>query len=596
MTDVFLSYSREDQVIARRFAEGFEREGVGVWWDETLRSGEAYDEVTEKALREAKAVVVLWSKTSVASRWVRAEATLADRNKTLVPVMIETCDRPIMFELTQSAELMHWDGSPKDRVWMGLVADVKRRIAARSVLTPSPLAAITHPASRAPYEGASVRPAILVLPFVNMSGDPEQEYFSDGVTEDIITDLGRVSALSVVSRNAAFSLKGRTIAAAQIGREQHVSHILEGSIRKSGSRVRITAQLVEVTTDAQIWADRFDRTLDDIFAIQEEISQAIVAALKVKLAPAERKAIAQRTTNSSEAYELFLLARQFSRTGSERMQPLIARICNRIVELDASCAQAWAQLSFAESEMAQRGVSGSSLDRAVLAAEKAIALDPNLAEGYAALAEARGRGAGMDLVAGHSYIETALRMNPNSFEAQLCAGYLDIAGQKYPDAIRHFEIAMTLDPVAYRPAGMIVQAYAGLGDKQKADAAARILVSHCEKLLEVEPDHGGALGFMVPALAQLGEVDRAREWARRAVLFDPDNVRLLYNLSCGMARMNDAEAACDLLEGVFSKVNSGWLAWVDKDNDFDSMRSYPRFVTMLTTARTQLESAESRGT
>ena len=428
-----------------------------------------------------------------------------------------------------------------------------------------------------------------------MSGDPEQEYFSDGVTEDIITDLGRVSALSVVSRNAAFALKGRTIAAAQIGREQHASHILEGSIRKSGSRVRITAQLVQATTDEQIWADRFDRTLDDIFAIQDEISQAIVSALKLKLAPAEKKAIGQRTTNSSEAYELFLLARQFSRTGSERMQPLIARICNRIVELDSTCAQAWAQLSFAESEMAQRGMAGSSMERAVSAAEKAIALDPDLAEGYAALAEARGRGAGMDLVAGQKYIETALRLNPNSFEANLCAGYLEIAGKKYADAIRHFELAMAVDTVAYRPAGMIVQAYAGLGDKQKADAAARVLVACCEELLEVEPDHGGALGFMVPALAQLGEVDRAREWARRAVLFDPDNVRLLYNLACGMARMDDPEAACDLLEGVLSKVDSGWLHWVDTDNDFDSMRSYPRFVAMLTKARKRFESVASQG-
>ncbi len=150
---------------------------------------------------------------------------------------------------------------------------------------------------------------------------------------------------------------------------------------------------------------------------------------------------------------------------------------------------------------------------------------------------------------------------------------------------------MALDPSAYRPAGMIVQAYVGVGDKQKAEAAARRLVERCEKLLAVEPDHGGALGFMVPALAELGETDRAREWARRAVLFDPDNVRLLYNLACGMARMKDAEAACDLLEGVLVKINSGWLLWVDKDNDFDSMRDYPRFVAMLAKARERFAKA-----
>ena len=115
--DIFLSYNREDSDTARRFAEGLEREGFSVWWDQTLRSGEAYDEVTEAALKAAKAVVVLWSPRSVVSRWVRAEATIADRNKTLVPVMIEPCERPIMFELTQTAELGHWQGDAGDKVW-----------------------------------------------------------------------------------------------------------------------------------------------------------------------------------------------------------------------------------------------------------------------------------------------------------------------------------------------------------------------------------------------------------------------------------------------------------------------------------------------
>ena len=126
MSDIFLSYNREDSDTARRFAEGLEREGFSVWWDQTLRSGEAYDEVTEAALKAAKAVVVLWSPRSVVSRWVRAEATIADRNKTLVPVMIEACERPIMFELTQTAELGHWTGDSGDPAWRGFLADLQR--------------------------------------------------------------------------------------------------------------------------------------------------------------------------------------------------------------------------------------------------------------------------------------------------------------------------------------------------------------------------------------------------------------------------------------------------------------------------------------
>jgi len=154
-------------------------------------------------LRAAKAVIVLWSPRSVASRWVRAEATLADRNKTLAPVIIEPCERPIMFELTQTADLSHWQGALDDPVWLSLVAEVRRFVGVRN----TPLPAAVGP--RAVVDG---RPSILVLPLINMSGDPEQEYFSDGVSEDIITDLGRVSALSVISRNTAFSYKGKTVA------------------------------------------------------------------------------------------------------------------------------------------------------------------------------------------------------------------------------------------------------------------------------------------------------------------------------------------------------------------------------------------------
>jgi len=126
--DIFLSYNREDQAIARRFAEAFTALGFDVWWDVTLRAGQAYDEVTETALRSAKAVVVLWSKRSVASRWVRAEATLGDRNGTLLPAMIEACERPVMFELTQTANLSHWQGEPDDAAWLAFLEDVRRRI------------------------------------------------------------------------------------------------------------------------------------------------------------------------------------------------------------------------------------------------------------------------------------------------------------------------------------------------------------------------------------------------------------------------------------------------------------------------------------
>ena len=424
-----------------------------------------------------------------------------------------------------------------------------------------------------------------MLPFANLSGDRQEEYFSDGVSEDIITDLGKVGALAVVSRNTAFSYKGKTVAAAQLARQLGISHILEGSVRRAGPRVRITAQLLDAATDSQVWAERYDRTLEDIFAIQDEISEAIVSALKVKLAPAERKAIETRATTNPEAYELFLLARQFDRNGSERMKPLIVRICERIVEIDPGFARAWAQLSFAEAELSQRNVAGASAERSFEAARRAVELAPDLAEAHAALAEAIGRGPDMNLEAGASAIEMALRLDPRCYEAQLYAGYFQVIQGHFDEAVAHFEAAIDIDPIAYRAAGMVVQAYEGLGDRANVEASARRSLERCERILAVEPDHSGALGFLVTALAELGQADRARQWARWAVLFDPDNLRLRYNLACGLAKLKDVEAACDLLDSVVEQVSGGWLRWMDTDNSLDPIRAHPRFAALMARAR-----------
>ena len=205
--------------------------------------------------------------------------------------------------------------------------------------------ALTGPAARDPEDVAPApqeqldkeRPSIAVLPFNNMSGDPEQEYFSDGITEDIITDLSKASALSVIARNSAFAFKGKNVDVLQVARQLKVSHVLEGSVRKAGGRVRITAQLIDGAHNDHVWAERYDRDLNDIFALQDEISEAIVKALKLKLLPEEKKAIEQRGTESVEAYNLFLMARQNYVIGGEsdlRRAEATIRICQRVTEID----------------------------------------------------------------------------------------------------------------------------------------------------------------------------------------------------------------------------------------------------------------------
>jgi TolB-like protein len=344
MPDVFLSYSRHDQATARRFAEAFEREGLSVWWDQTLRSGENYDQVTESALREAKAVVVLWSKHSVDSRWVRAEATQADRNGTLVPVMIEPCNRPIMFELKHTAELAHWKGDAGDKAWVAFVSDVRQFVKKEAAGTPSPtvaqpvvrqvkrispiaitiaaaalvIAAVLWKVNRAPgsaatpiataataSSAAAKEVTLAVLPFADMSEAHNQEYLSDGLTEEILNQLAQIKALRVTGRTSSFSFKGKNEDLRVIGEKLGVANLLEGSIRKDGSELRITAQLINSKDGTHLWSQTYDRELSKVFVLQEEIARDVAKALSIKLDVGDMPR-AQGGTTNLDAYEKYL--------------------------------------------------------------------------------------------------------------------------------------------------------------------------------------------------------------------------------------------------------------------------------------------------
>ncbi|MEZ5959707.1 MAG: adenylate/guanylate cyclase domain-containing protein [Hyphomonadaceae bacterium] len=434
--------------------------------------------------------------------------------------------------------------------------------------------------------------SICVLPFANMSGDQEQEFFSDGITEDIITDLSKVSALWVAARNTAFTFKGKPVNVPQAARQLNVTHVLEGSVRKAGGRVRITAQLIDAS-GGHVWAERWDRDLNDIFALQDEISEAVVKALKLKLLPEEKQAIERRDTKNAEAYELFLLARQFDRTGSERMKPIIVRICRKAVELDPGFARGWALMSMTISEMTQRSVPGYTTEEAATAAKRAVSIDSEIAEGHVAVAEVMVR-TGLDFRDAKDLIDKALALDPACYDAHVLAGYIYIGLEQWHDSIRHFEIACSLDDDAYRPAGMVAQAYEAIHDEERLQASAQRSLVRCEKLLRVEPDHSGALGFLISALCDLGLRERAREVAKRVDLFDPENMRLRYNAACGLAKLGgaDAEAAIDLLEPMVGKINPGWVNWMELDNSLDPLRAHPRFQAFRAALRAQLPAGE----
>jgi len=434
-----------------------------------------------------------------------------------------------------------------------------------------------------------------VLPFANMSGDPEQEYFSDGITEDIITDLSKASALWVAARNTSFTFKGKQVDAPQIARQLNVSHLLEGSVRKAGGRVRITAQLIDGATGGHVWAERYDRDLSDIFALQDEISQAIVAALKLKLLPEEKKAIEQRGTTNPEAYKLYLMARQYRLTGnfgSAGRNEAIIRLCQRATEIDPQYARPWALMAHAQ--MSLRFHSGRQGDDGLAAAERAIELDPNLAEAHATKGRALTQSGRLDEALRE--IEIALRLDPESYEACSAAGRWSYRQRRFGDAIRYYEKATALIETEYMAAGILVSCYKAVGDAEGARRAAQRALARTEKIVALEPDNGSAMGYAVGALATLGEAERAKEWAERAMLLDPDNLNMRYNFACTLiVDLHDYEAALDLLESAFEKLRIEAVNSTKMDPDMDPVRDHPRFKAMIAAAEARLGRTESSG-
>ena len=429
---------------------------------------------------------------------------------------------------------------------------------------------------------ASARVSICVLPFANLSGDPEQDYFSDGVTEDIITDLSKVSALAVVSRNTAFSFKGKSVPLSQLARQLNVSHIVEGSVRKSGERVRITAQLIEGVTDSHLWAERYDRDLKDIFALQDEIAQAIVNALKLKLLPAEKKAIELRSTTNPEAYKIYLMARQFHTLAHARHRHLIVNLCRRAVEIDPNYARAWALMAIAQSNVA---LFVSSNEEGWEAADRALSLDPALAEAHSA----KGR-----ILADHGrydealpFHQTALTLDPDSYEVNCAAARCLISTRRHDEAIARLNAATHAVENDIWAAGMLIQCYEAIGSPLRLEAA-RHCIARAEALIAAEPDHGLALSFGVGALVAVGDLERAKEWSRRALLVDPTNLNMTYNIGCGLIKGGEIEWGLDLIEATVNATLQGNLNWIKTDNDLDSVRDHPRFKTMIAEADARL--------
>lgn len=375
----------------------------------------------------------------------------------------------------------------------------------------------TAPAAPDPTPPKAETPSVAVLPFANMSGDPEQEYFSDGISEDIITDLSKIGGLVVIARNSTFAYKGRHVDIRTVGRELGVRSVLEGSIRKAGNRVRITAQLIDAPTGGHLWAERYDRDLTDIFAVQDDVTREIVAALKVTLTPDEDARIAGTGTGNSEAHDAVLRARELlSRAFSPGVVNNALELLDRAIQLDPGYAHAYAARGMAHFFQAQNRWTDSpekQLQAAEADADVALATDPNDAFAHyvagivSSYTHSRQRG--------RAHLAKALELSPNFTLAQNALGVSHIMEGDPEAAIPMIERAIRLDPGGSQQyLHFLGLASLLLGRFETAAALFK------ERILLV-PETDVSRAFYASTLGHLGRVDEARAIWRELKAVNP---------------------------------------------------------------------------
>jgi len=413
------------------------------------------------------------------------------------------------------------------------------------------------------------KPSVAVLPFADMSPDRNQEYFCDGMAEEIINELTHIPGLEVAARTSAFSFKNLNTDVREIARQLGVSFVLEGSVRKAGERLRVAAQLLDAATGFHLWAESWNSKLEDMFAIQEEIARHIATALRKSEERAKSPAIT--------AEELCRRGLVYRDRGGMRSQRFAIELFNQALALDPTLARAWAGLSISYSLLEHHsGEPGRYRKAAFEAADKAVALDSASAEAWTAKGTTLARVG--DFVGAESAFERALELAPELFEANYYFGRSCTECGRFEKAAELYERAASLKPEDYQALLWATQAYISLGQNEAArDAAARQL-SAADRALSADPTDARALSLSASSLIRLGRPDEARARVERACALEPDESYVHYNAACCYALLGEVDSALDVLEGM--TLNAG-DTWIMHDENLDALRDNPRYMALV---------------
>ncbi|MBY0343923.1 MAG: TIR domain-containing protein [Sphingomonadales bacterium] len=637
---LFVSYSRGDLDRARPVIDLLDAAGFDVWWDGRLEGGENFLQTTETALETAACVVVLWSATSVASHWVRDEAQRGRERGCLVPLTIDGTMAPLGFRQFQLLDISGWDGKPASPEAARILVAVRAKLGGDQTPAGAPLAAAASVAPARPAlalsrrgmlaggagvavaagglgawqfgllgSPASAAISMVVMPFANETGDPDKKYFSDGLARELRAVLARNPRLRVAAPTSSSAIAGEDDFA--IGRKLDVGHILRGSVQRDNARVRVSAELVATDNGELRWAKSYDRTLEDVFAVQSEIAETVAVSLvaevategEAKEAAAEQKEIGG--TSSVPAYEAFLrgVALYDVASGPETDRAALAQF-DAAIGVDANYAAAHAMRSIMLATIANDAVSGSDesrklFDQAKVAAERSLALESRLARAHLALGVVFNNGflkpaaaaphyrAAQDLAPGDGdllrsvasflaygeeraqaaqLIARVLELDPLNAGAFRAAGYVALFSRDYPTMITHMERALVLNPgIASAHFGIAV------GRLLQGDPAGALTAAAAEP--------GRAYGLTATAIASARMGDRPGSDAAFALLQQefPDS---RYQLAQVHAQRGETAAALAMIESAFAVIDPG-LLWLRNDPLLDPLRGEAGFKDLL---------------
>jgi adenylate cyclase len=505
VTDVFVSYKRENLAAVGRLVEALRAEGVGVWWDQDIPPSAAWEATIEKALAAARLVIVAWSPAAVSSENVKAEARGARQQGRLLQVFVEACEPPLFFGERQGVDLSGWSGAVSDTAFRRVLDAVRERL-------PAPSASSDAAVSAETLLALPNKPSIAVLPFANLSGDPEQDYFADGMVTEITTALSRFRSIFVIASGSGLSFKDKGLSRQEAARQLGVRYVLEGSVRKAAGRVRISVQLIEAADGAQLWADRFEDTLEDVFALQDRVALNVAGRIEPTLREAETRRASTRPTENMGSYDLYLRAFSLVRTYVKADMFKALNLAERAVELDphygsalgvaAECRLFIHLYGWADDpednlrrgvELAHRALRAAGDDAQVL----------SVAAGTLAYLE-------RDVDAAFPLLDRATSINPGSSYAWYVSGSVRLFAGETDVGIEHVERSLKLDPLGqHRTIRTLLMAWARLQQMRFAEAVAIM------REVVQETDAPGGYAILAASYGHLGQSALAQDALRR---------------------------------------------------------------------------------